>query len=413
MPSRHAGIHERRDAHGRTRYLVRVRRRGQQVTATLPTLAEALAWKAKAIAATDGTADMPEAPSRALPARGVTAVTLDDAARRLCRGMVDGTVRNKSGRTYKPGVCRMYELSLRLHVLPRVGTLPVATLRKGDVQRLVDEIAAAESVVHAQQALTALRVSLRLCESYGDIDTNPCVGVSAPRGDEQERPARILPSQEVAELVEAAEGDDATFGRSFAAPLVALAASSGLRLGELLALTWGREGLDLDAGVVRVRQSLDGAMHEGGRRIVPPKSRTSRRDVALPAGEVTRLRRHRLATGRPADGAFVFADELGRPLCPSGLPRSVWKRVSAVVDAPRPRFHDLRHSYATALLGAGVSPHGVAELLGHATAELVFERYGHPQVGEVARAGEMLEAFWHRNGTSLDAEPAKALLIGS
>src|SRR5215212_7724837 len=104
--------------------------------------------------------------------------------------------------------------------------------------RVVDALAAERSPEHGRRALTALRVALRLAERYGELDANPCAGVRVPASAEGEKPARILTPEETAAIVVAAEADDARLGRSFAAPLFALAFGSGLRLGELLALRW-------------------------------------------------------------------------------------------------------------------------------------------------------------------------------
>jgi integrase len=287
---------------------------------------------------------------------------------------------------------------------PRVATGRVRCARGAACSRaeLVDEVAAELSPSHARKALVALRVALRLCEDYGDVDANPCAGVRAPEGDGEERPARVLTLAELDLLLAAAEADDARFGRSFAGPFVALAAGTGLRLGELLALPWGADGLDLEAGVARVRRSLDGHRDEHGvYSFVAPKSRASRRDVPLSAGLARRMRLHRLATGRPDDGELVFPGDHGRPVAPHGLPRAAWRRLvhgtgstPPVVELePRPRFHDLRHSYATHMLAAGVSAHAVSELLGHGDAGLVWQRYGHAMPGEVAAAGDALEAW--------------------
>jgi hypothetical protein len=83
-------------------------------------------------------------------------------------------------------------------------------------------------------------------------------------------------------IVASAEAEDARRGRSLAAPLLVLAFGSGARLGELLALPWGPEGLDLEAGVLRVRRSVDRVRGEDGLYpFIPPKSRASRRNVPL------------------------------------------------------------------------------------------------------------------------------------
>lgn len=425
------GILERRAADGRPRFRVRVARQGRTFSATLPTLEAALAWRAQALAAVEGEAEPPEQPApRPAPAPPPPgrAVTVEDAARRLVRGMRDGSVRTNKGQPYKPSVVRKYEEQLRCLVLPRFGAVPITTVTQGDAQRLVDAIASERTPEHARKALTALRVTLRLAQRYGEVDANPCAGVTVPVAAEGEKPPRILTPEQAAAIVAQCDVDDARLERSFAAPLYALAFGAGLRLGELLALRWGPDGLDLKNGVVHVRATLDRVRDRNGEYAeLPPKSRAGRRDVPLAPEDIARLRRHRLATGRPADGKLVFAGDEGEPLSPVPAYRA-WKRACRVVrvaearatleqaqrsrnprqavaeaeqelEAARteslPRPHDARHAFASHMLALGLTAHAVAELLGHADAALVTRRYGHALPDELASAGEALSA-WRR-----------------
>jgi site-specific recombinase XerC len=114
------------------------------------------------------------------------------------------------------------------------------------------------------KALTALRVALRVAERYGELEGSPCVGVRVPASADPERPARIITPEEAAAIIVAAETEDARLGRSFAGRLIALAFGTGLRLGELLALPWGPDGLDLDEAIVRVRRSVDRVRNSDG-----------------------------------------------------------------------------------------------------------------------------------------------------
>ena len=446
------GVAERRDAHGRLRFQVRVRRGGMYRVATFAKESEALAWKAAVLEAVENESEPPEPPQRvrSAPEPPGRAVTVEDASRRLCRGMVDGTVRARDGRPYKPSVVRKYEEALRCLVLPRVGAVPIVTLTIGDVQRLVDELAADRTPEHARKALTALRVALRLAERYGELTANPCAGVRVPVAGEAEKPPRILTPEEAAAIVAAAERDDERLRRSFGGPLIALAFGAGLRLGELLALRWGPDALDLDAGVVRVRASLDRVRDRGGvYREHAPKSRAARRDVPLAPEDVARLRRHRLASGRPADRELVFTvdGEAASPVpayrafkraCRADqldAARSRLERAKAAGDqesiadarrelaaakrSPAPRFHDARHAFATHALAAGLSAHAIAALLGHSDAGLVLRRYGHALPDELAGAGEALSAFrrsrglgdWRMIGAHAAADGGKPLQI--
>jgi len=439
------GVQERRGRDGRPRYRVRgPRPRGAgkpPLTRTFSTLEEALAWRGQAVAFAEGRGKpppMPEPPGRA--------VTVEDAARRLCRGMLDGSVRTRDGRPYKPSVVRKYEENLRTLVLPRIGAMRIAGLHKGDVQRFVDELAADRTPEHARKALTGLRVALRLAERYDELDQNPCAGVCSPAKAEGETPATILSPEECEAIIAVAYRDDERLGRSFGGPLVALLVGTGLRLGEALALRWGPDGLELDAGLVHVRKSLDRVPDpdQGAYRELEPKSRAARRDVPLPPEDGARLRRHRLASGRPDDGALVFADPEGRTLNPAPAYRA-FKRAArrariaeatrvleearaggdaAAADvaeraleeaqakaAPAPRVHDCRHAFATHSLAAGLSAHAVAALLGHSDAGLVLRRYGHALPDELAAAGERL-SLWRQARAAGHAGATAAAVVG-
>ncbi len=422
------GITERPSADGRIRYRVRVSRSGQSFNGTFPTREEALAFQAQAVAATEGRAEAPQAPRRATgpSVPDGRAQTVEDAARRLARGMRDGTVRTNKGLPFKPSTMRKYEEALRCLVLPRMGAVPIRTLSGGDVQRLIDGLAAERTPEHARKALTALRVALRLALRYGEIDANPCARVTVPTSAEGERPAYILTPEDADAIVRAAYADDERLARSFGGALTQLAFATGLRQGELLALPWGSEGLDLSAGIVRVRRSLDRVRGDDGAfPFVPPKSRASRREVPIASEEIAAMRRHLLASGRPIDGRLVFAPE-GGPLSPSPARRSFRRacyRAGVFLDhapdeirgaktyaeferrcrelkcpQPLPRFHDARHAYATHLLAAGLTAHAVAKLLGHSDVGLVLRRYGHALPDEVASAAARLDAFRKARG---------------
>lgn len=117
--------------------------------------------------------------------------------------------------------------------------------------------------------------------------------------------------------------------------------------------------------------------------------------MPLRASDVTRLWRHRLASGRPADGAFVFGDEAGCALTPNGRPRHAFIRAirTAGIAEPLPKIHDLRHAYASAMLRASIRMHALADLMGHSGPALILARYGHAYRDEVAGAGIALERF--------------------
>jgi len=160
-----------------------------------------------------------------------------------------------------------------------------------------------------------------------------------------------------------------------------LALTSGLRQGELLALRW--PDVDLDQGSLRVVASLVRILGQES-VLAEPKSRRSRRQVELSKVAIEALRQHKttaiksaLAAGRPYEkDGFVFQRERGRPMTGT----RVWKRWHALLKlagVPHMPFHSTRHSAASLLLGRGVHPKIVSEMLGHSTVAITLDVYSH------------------------------------
>ena len=161
-----------------------------------------------------------------------------------------------------------------------------------------------------------------------------------------------------------------------------LAMLTGMRRGELLALQW--DAVDFDARVVEVRGTL--SRIDGGATITEPKSRSSRRTIALGADALDTLRAHsaRQAAERfragdawrdDGDGP-VFTTELGQSVAPTSLIR-VWRQLLETADLPPKPFHALRHAATGLTVAANVAPKVAANRLGHATAAITLDRYSH------------------------------------
>ena len=162
-------------------------------------------------------------------------------------------------------------------------------------------------------------------------------------------------------------------------PLVTVAATTGLRLGELLGLAWS--DVDDKAGTLTVRRSL--ARAPGGWALAEPKTKRSRRTIDLPAAALAAFERQRelQAAARDAVGDawqdtdnLVFMDGVGRPLRGSWVSHTFHDMLRAA-GLPSIPFHGLRHSAATALFGAGIPLVVVSRHLGHTTIGVTADRY--------------------------------------
>jgi integrase len=124
-----------------------------------------------------------------------------------------------------------------------------------------------------------------------------------------------------------------------------------------------------------------------------PKTAKGRRSLALDPATIAALRAHRtrqlaerLAVGpRWQDSGLVFTWPDGRPLHPERF--SKWfEQHTRAAGLPKIRLHDVRHSYATAALAAGVPAKVVSERLGHATIAITMDTYSHVLPGLDAEA---------------------------
>jgi integrase len=186
---------------------------------------------------------------------------------------------------------------------------------------------------------------------------------------------RALTPAQARTLLDAARGDRLE-------ALSVLAVATGMRRGELLALTWA--DIDLNEATLRVTATLQRTA--AGFMRAEPKTARSRRLVLLTPAAVTSLRerrRHCIAERLRAGGAWddrwglVFSTTTGRPIDGSNLISRSFGPLVARAGVPRVRFHDLRHTCATLLLSKGVHAKVVSDLLGHSTIAITLDTYSH------------------------------------
>ena len=168
----------------------------------------------------------------------------------------------------------------------------------------------------------------------------------------------------------------------------------GLRRGELAGLRW--DAVDLEGRSLRIthtRVLVDGKPIDS-----EPKTDAGKRRIPLDDRLVATLRSHRARQGQEkwsageaawAPGGYVFTDELGVPLHPEYF-STRFERLADKAGLRRIRLHDLRHTAASQMIAAGVSPKVVAELLGHSSPTITQTIYQHVMPGMSEDAGKRL-----------------------
>jgi integrase len=149
-----------------------------------------------------------------------------------------------------------------------------------------------------------------------------------------------------------------------------------------LALRW--QDVNLDNATLRVEQTLE-QTKRGGLVFRAPKTRHGRRTVTLAPSTVTVLREHRkaqleqrlfLGLGKPGNDALVFANWDASPYLPSTLTLQ-WRRAMKAVGLKAATLHSLRHTHASTLIATGLDVLTVSRRLGHGSAAITLNVYGH------------------------------------
>ncbi|HLM78157.1 MAG TPA: site-specific integrase [Rubrobacteraceae bacterium] len=284
-----------------------------------------------------------------------------------------------------------YERICRLHIKPTLGRVRLKDLTVVHVRSLYKERLKAGLAPRMVQLIHAtLHKALKQAVMDSLIPRNVTEAVKAPRPEKTE--IRPLSPEQARTLLEAVRGDKLE-------ALYMLAITTGMRQGELLGLKW--EDVDLEAGTLQVRRTLSTRVGRGF-SFSPPKTAKGRRSIKLPEVAKSSLRRHRKGQLEERmklaelweDNGLVFATRVGTPVGRHELVTRSFKPLLSKADLPGIRFHDLRHTCATLLLGKGVHAKFVQELLGHATISITLDTYSHvlPGMGDAA-AGAMDEAL--------------------
>jgi integrase len=168
-----------------------------------------------------------------------------------------------------------------------------------------------------------------------------------------------------------------------------LAATTGMRRGEVLGLRW--RDVDFEARRLAIRQTIISVNYKV--TFGTPKTARGRRLIAVDAGTVAALQAHRrrqdeerAALGKAYEELdLVFPKVDGTPTNPDFFSQC-FDRTVARLKLPRIRLHDLRHTHATLALSAGVPPKVISDRLGHATVAFTLDVYTHaiPQMQEDA-----------------------------
>jgi integrase len=206
------------------------------------------------------------------------------------------------------------------------------------------------------------------------LPDNPVHGAKMPERS-LKRPHRFLSLDEARRLIAASEEPVRT--------IVLLAVMTGLRIGEILALRWGR--INFAAGTLRVEETC----YKG--KFGTPKTRASRREVPLSPSVVQALQAHRMRCACAADDALVFATQHGTPLASNNLRKRHLHPASQRAGLGSIDWHSLRHTHGTLLHEQGTPLRVAQAQLGHSHMTTTLHVYTHASGSAQRQAVNQLE----------------------
>lgn len=267
---------------------------------------------------------------------------------------------------------------VRNDLIPNLGHLPLDEIGPLDIQDYYTRARKSgrkdgkgglseRTILHYHRLLKQV---LKQAIAWGMLEHNPCDRVRAPSPGKNEM--QIHTPEQLSELLETCRGS------KYYIPIL-LAATTGMRRGEICALHWDQ--VDFERSTITVQYSLE----EVGRALglKSCKNDSSRRTIEIDEQTMSILAEHKHKQDElwarmdvVPSRRLVCTDEDGGFMRPKNL-TTAFREIMSKSKLPTIRLHDLRHTHASLLIDAGVAITSVSARLGHAQTSTTMNTYGH------------------------------------
>lgn len=175
-------------------------------------------------------------------------------------------------------------------------------------------------------------------------------------------------------------------------PLLYTAIFTGMRRGEILALTW--HDVDFKHKTIRVNKSVY------KNTVVDPKTLASNRKVDMTNELCQVLQEHK--KNRNKVTTLVFPNKEGKFMDPDNLVERFFKKLTGDCGLYSIRWHDLRHTYVSLLIAAGVPIKYIQSQVGHSSIQVTMDRYGHLLPDVNTQAVSALESLFAKKQEQIE-----------
>ena len=282
-----------------------------------------------------------------------------------------------------------YERIIHKQIIGALGENEMTDLTALDIQLFVTKLlnsgnkqtGAGLAASSINTIITVIQSSLKAAKTLGYVQKNVAADIKRPKITDCDVTCFTIAEQQKIEQAALKDPRNKMFG-------VVLCLYTGLRIGELLALTWA--DTDLSKGLISVNKTCHDRTPDGFMRTTgTPKTVSSKRIIPLPKQLLPHLKRL-----KKAEKSLFIISENGSPITIRSYQRSFSLFLNKL-NIPHKGFHSLRHTFATRALECGMDVKTLSEILGHKNATITLNRYAHSLIEHkrnmMNRLGKMFE----------------------
>ena len=258
----------------------------------------------------------------------------------------------------KESTARTREFTINTHILPYFRDFTMDQITPGDVRRWQNEILKKKyAQTYASTINKALVTLLNHAVRYYGLSQNPASLAGSIGSKKTEKEMNILTLDQFNELIEKVDHIEIK-------TVLIILFYTGIRLGELQALTWN----DIDFENKKINVNKTYARIKKKDLITSPKTRKSIRTVSIPSIVVQAIQEYKNSLYEPKNRVF----KISRTSI-----RDTLTKLTKELGFNHVRIHDLRHSHASLLINNGINILAISERLGHDSINTTLETYSH------------------------------------
>ena len=268
--------------------------------------------------------------------------------------------------TIKIRTYNRYKSICELHLIKDLGEYELEELKPNVLQDfLLKKIDDHYSTNTIKGIVSVLKQALRLAITLEFVDKEYCSNLKMPSSEEKEISVFTKKEQQVIESFCLNHKKRNYIG-------IVICLYTGIRLGELLALTW--DDIDFNSNLLTINKTSYSAKVDGKTQIIVDKPKTKKSNRVIPlSNQLVKLLK---IIKKESNSKYVITTRNSRMVGNRSYQRT-FKFILKKVNVPYRNFHSLRHTFATNAIELGMDVKTLAEILGHTNAMITLNRYSH------------------------------------